>query len=140
MNYEDFLKKPRSCPFCGGTDRHMAENDTAFLTYALAPYHPDHLLIVPKRHIEHILDISDKEREDVNALQMQALHMVYKLGYNNVTILVRDGSESGKSVPHLHYHVIPNIVLTDADHKGGTRKVLDEKEIEDLIARFRKVA
>ncbi len=69
MHYNDFLTTLKTCPFCELSQRILLENNSAYLTYSLAPYHPDHLLVVPKRHVEHILDLTDDEIKDIDALE-----------------------------------------------------------------------
>ncbi len=140
MKYIDFLDTVSGCPFCeDGTQEKILENETAYLTYSIAPYHPDHLLIVPRKHVEHLLDLSTNEIKDIEALQKNALEILSKLGYSNISIMVRDGARTGKSVSHLHYHVIPDIVLGDRDHAGKDRQVLDGGQIESLVQKLKSV-
>ncbi len=137
MKYSDYLKEVTACPFCASDKIRIVENDTAFLTYAVAPYHPDHILVIPKRHIERILDLTEKETRDIESLNRQALSILENLGYTNISILVKDGDKTEKSVAHTHYNIIPDVVLHDTDHTGADRIVLTEKEIPTAVARIR---
>ena len=110
------------------------------MTFALAPYHADHLLVVPKRHIEHILDITKEEMDDIDALEKNGWELLKKLGYKSVSFIVREGVESGRTVTHIHYHVIPEVRLGDVDHNGEVRKILTPEEISAVLARFKKIA
>ena len=139
MNYDDFLKTPRPCPFCSTGDRRIAENERAYLTYALAPYHPDHLLVIPKRHIVDILEVSDEEERDIYALMRTAVELLHAAGYENVSVLVRDGDGSMKSVSHLHYNVIPNTRLGDIDHLGRKRTLLSVEEQGAVVEKMGKL-
>jgi diadenosine tetraphosphate (Ap4A) HIT family hydrolase len=139
MKYTDFLKERKGCPFCDGKDKKIAENKNAFLTYALAPYHKHHLLVVPKKHTDKILDVSDEEIRDILLMLKTGFEILKKLGYDNVTALVREGNETGKSVPHLHYHIVPNNRIGDLDHEGNERKVLSAEEIEQTLSDIKKV-
>lgn len=136
MKYSDFIKEKRPCPFCERGDKVLAENDTAYITFALAPYHPDHLLVVPKRHTEHLLDITEKEMGDIDILEKKGLDILSKLGYLDMSILVREGDGTGKSVSHVHYHIIPNIRLGNSDHTGAEREVLSAEQLEILKKRI----
>jgi diadenosine tetraphosphate (Ap4A) HIT family hydrolase len=143
VKYKDFLQaaKEKPCPFCvTHPQEKIIENKTAYLTYALAPYHPDHLLTVPKRHIEHILDITDEELKDIDDLQKKGWEILKKLGYKSVSFIVREGDASGRTVTHIHYHVIPEVRLGDMDHNGDERKILSSEEVIALLARLRKSA
>ena len=143
MEYSKFLEseKGKPCPFCAtSAGEKILENKTAYLTYALAPYHPDHLLVVPKRHIEHILDITDDEMADMDHLQEEGWKLLKKLGYKSVSFIIREGEGSGRTVTHLHYHVIPEVRLGDIDHNGDLRKILTKEEIEKILTRLKAVA
>lgn len=136
MIYKDFLKKIISCPFCEMTDRIYASNTSAYLTYAIAPYHKDHLLVVPKRHVESIFCLTKEEEKDIIRLITIGSKILKKMNYDSFTILVREGNSSGKSVKHVHYHLIPNSRIGDLDHIGRPRKILSKKEITNLSAKI----
>lgn len=134
MLYRDFLKLTHSCPFCADDQRKLSQTEHASLTYALAPYHPHHMLVVPKRHVLHFLDLTPQECIEIDTLVRSAFEALAHLGYENITALVREGEGSGKSVPHAHYHVIPNIRIGDIDHQGNERSVLSKEEIDSTFA------
>lgn len=142
MKYSEFLqeKKERPCPFCNVKQEEViAENKTAYLTFALAPYHPDHLLTVPKRHVEHILDLTAEELVDIDALQDKGWEAIKKLGYKSVTFLVREGDSSGRTVGHIHYHIIPEEKIGDLDHNGELRKIMEPDEIVAEVSKIKKL-
>lgn len=136
MIYSEFLATLTDCPFCATSHRIITENEYAFLTYAIAPYRPDHLLVIPKQHIEHVLELSPEVTNDLDALQRAGLRILNKLGHENVTLLVREGMGAGKSIPHLHYHLVPDILLGDTEHNGKERSVLASDEIDSLVSRL----
>jgi ATP adenylyltransferase len=138
INYEDFLKQPRPCPFCNARkDEIIAENEQAFITFALAPYHQDHMLVVPKRHVEKILDVTEKEEDAIYALVRKATKMLHKLGYTDISVLVRDGDDSMKTVNHLHYNIIPDTRLGDIDHQGKKRTVMSAEQTHAEFERLK---
>jgi diadenosine tetraphosphate (Ap4A) HIT family hydrolase len=150
MKYSDYLKNlhehkqdnEHPCPFCGADvqkARAIVDRPTAYLTYSVAPYHPDHLLVIPKRHIEHILNITDTETKDIDFLQKKALQILTKLGYTNMSILVKEGDVKEKTIAHTHYHIIPDVVLGDTDHTGNDRVLLTEAEIAQLLSKMRLI-
>ncbi len=137
MKYTDFLKTIKTCPFCARpTDEILLESEKAFVTYAIAPYHKHHLLVIPKRHFSSFIEITTEEMSEIDILQRKALDILHNLGYKNVSFLVRDGDGSGKSIEHLHYHVIPDVFLGDMGHSIADRPVMTETEclesFEDL--------
>lgn len=143
MNYDEFLKIPRACPFCSPAREPatIIENKTAYLTYALAPYHPDHLLVIPKRHIVNILDVTAEEEDDIYDLVRKALRVLHGPGegYDDVSVLVRDGDNTMKTVSHLHYNIIPNTRLGDIDHTGKKRVTLSTEEAAAVLKKTKEL-
>ena len=138
MKYEEFLKNMKGCPFCDGSNRIIIESEKSFITYALWPYHKHHLLVIPKRHVESLTEITEVERKDIDDLQEKALEILKKLGYVSITQLVREGNDVNKAVNHVHFHTIPNIRIGDLDHYGQERKMLSENDINIVVEEIRE--
>lgn len=136
MIYSEYLETVKTCPFCDCKDRIFVDREYAFLTYAKAPYHPDHLLVIPKRHVTSFFELNEAERIAINELIRIGSEVLKKLEYTNFSILVREGDAINKSVPHLHYHLIPNDRIGDLDHNGEPRQVLSPEEIVILSKRI----
>ena len=111
----------------------------SFLTYALAPYHKDHLLVTSKRHAESFLDLRKKERDEMLDLVNLAVRILHSFGYKDCSILGRDGGNAGKSIKHFHCHIIPKVLLGDIDHYEKERKILSQKEIGKIIEKIKTV-
>lgn len=141
MQYKEVFTKKRPCPF----DHPLAgdivtSNDSAFVTYALAPYHRDHLLVVPWRHVTHINKLTEEELSDIDAL-LDKLWVLYKkkLKYRAVSFLLREGKRSGASVAHLHYHIIPDTRIGDIEHDWANREILTPKKKANQVERIKKL-
>jgi len=85
---------------------HQDENLVVFKD--INPLAPVHLLIVPKRHIRSINDVTDADREILAELIMTARDMakrfsVDKSGYRIFFNVEKGG---GQEVFHLHMHMI----------------------------------
>jgi diadenosine tetraphosphate (Ap4A) HIT family hydrolase len=140
MLYKDYLKTATGCPFCGSVaDRFIKEEDEAFLTYSIAPYHKHHILVVPKRHVANYEDLNEHEIRAMEKLLLSGIKTIKALGYNNYTILLRNGENTDKSVEHLHYHIVPTVIVGDLDHKGEERKIMTQEEINEIFEDFKKV-
>ena len=137
MLYKDFLKTVTKCPFCGGDNRIIKDMPGAYITYSIAPYHKHHLLVVPKRHVLDLSELSDEESKDIISLQKLGQEMLKKLGYKDYTILVRFGENSGKSVEHTHFHIVPEVRMGDVDNLWRERTIMNEEEINELMEEFR---
>jgi diadenosine tetraphosphate (Ap4A) HIT family hydrolase len=133
MLYTEYMKTLGVCPFCRTDDRLIKDNEYAFLTYSLAPYSEHHLLVSPKRHVESFLDLTEGEFRDIEELLRNGAKLLQLLGHTDYSILVRNGDDSGKSVRHLHYHIVPHVHIGDLDHNGEERRILTEREIDALM-------
>ncbi len=144
IKYKDFLKKQEAaagpCPFCNiKEDIVIARNDKAYMTLALAPYNPDHILIIPTRHVKHIFDVDAEEHLAIRVMEKKAWELLKKLGHTGVSFVVREGKSSGGTVEHLHYHAIPDTRLGNMDADGDERVVLSPEEHVKETLRFREV-
>jgi histidine triad (HIT) family protein len=139
MLYKDFLREITSCPFCEPVfNRIIQEEQDAFLTYSIAPYHKHHLLVIPKDHIEHFQDLTTEVTQSVEKLLHIWVNLLRSLGYEDYTILVRNWENVRKSIRHLHYHIVPATIIGDLDHQGQSRITMSEKEIDELMSEFQK--
>ena len=139
LAYSDLLKKKRPCPFDNPPDKEVVtQNETAYLTYSLASYHLDQLLVVPKRHVVHVSDLTDKEIVDCQELQTIGWDILRALGHGGVSFLLREGDSTGKTVQHMHYNIIPDTRLGDMDAKGEEkRNIMTEEEITATVSRLK---
>lgn len=139
MKYTEYVDSlpMGTCPFCASEDRRLVENATAYVTYALAPYHKHHLLIIPKEHKRSFLELGREEWGDILDLAQKSSRILRYLGYENFSLMVREGKGGDKSVEHLHYHLIPNARLGDLDHANKSRYVLSPQEVRPLVAEIK---
>ena len=73
------------------------------------PYNTGHLLILPRRHIGEIWDLSKEENAEI-AHWIQTSLKILKKVYNcdGFNVGLNHGSVAGAGIPqHLHWHVIP---------------------------------
>ena len=140
MKYITYLKTITKCPFCYKIkNRILLENDGAFLTYSLAPYHKYHLLVIPKRHTESIKDLTWDENVSIMALILIALKALNKIGHNDCSVLLRDGQALKKSVNHVHYNIIPGGEMEDISINAHVRKLLSKSQEKSLIKELKKI-
>ncbi len=137
MRYNDFLKTNKICPFCTLKKGEIIRgNKHAVLTLAQAPYCPDHLIVTCQRHCLRLNLMSKAERECVDKLIYYGMRKLHKK-YKNVTVLYREGnlSEVGKSVAHLHYHLIPEMKIGALD--VGDREMIGDRRFVGMIRKFK---
>jgi len=139
MLYSEFIKINTECPFCEPKkiEEVIKENDHAFMTYSIAPYHKHHVLIIPHRHTEIFDDLNKEETIAIDRLLKVGVKMIRALGYNDYTILVRNGGKNNKSIEHLHYHIVPNVTIGDLEHDNSQRRIMSKEEIFKTIKDFK---
>ena len=84
-----------------------------------------HIEIVPKRHVDSFFELTPSEVREAYRLMMRAqrrLRELYEL--DGFTIGINDGKAAGRSIDHLHIHVIPRRFGDVDDPRGGIRQVV----------------
>ena len=111
------------------------EHVVAFLD--INPLNPGHTLVVPKKHVENILDADPETIARLfTAVQKVAKLLIEKLGAKGVNILHNAGREANQEIMHFHVHVIPRYAKDDlklAEWWKQNIKKLDLAEIHKKI-------
>lgn len=90
------------------------ETALSYVFTNLRPSSEGHLLVAPKRCVQHLADLSAAEKEDLYAtarLVGQTMHSC--LNTDGWQATIQDGVACGQTVPHVHMHVIPRKVPTE---------------------------
>jgi histidine triad (HIT) family protein len=99
------------CPFCeivaGRATAHVVLDEPDALAFLDArPLFPGHVLVVPRPHVETLLDLpSDDVGPFFRAVQRVARAVETALSAEG--IFVAANNKVSQSVPHLHVHVVP---------------------------------
>jgi len=130
------------CPFCHLKKEEIIKEYSHFVVIATrAPYCEDHILIIPKEH-----DVLLHEMPHPWHIQMFEIldewNEKFHRFYNDTTFLLRDGKVNGttwKSQNHLHFHLIPNYDIADAEKLWSSdRKFFNDKEYLELTKRMKE--
>jgi len=118
------------CPLCAAAARggHLAANDHAIAFPDAFPVSPGHALIVSRRHVADLFELSAEEQAALWALLPDvkaALDVRHAPAAYNVGVNV--GAAAGQTVGHVHVHVIPRYEGDATDPRGGIRWVLPER-------------
>lgn len=111
----------------------VAENDRFFAFLDINPLVPGHTLVIPKREVDYIFDLSDEELAE---MQIFAKHIAAAIKKAIPCIKVGQ-AVIGLEVPHAHIHLVPLNSEKDMDFRGPHTKVTEEKmkEIAERIAK-----
>jgi len=94
------------------------------LMRAVLDAHPvtqGHALIIPKRHVESLVSLTIVQLIDLRILLAAVME---GSDAEDFTIGINDGEHAGRTVPHLHVHVIPRRTGDVPDPRGGVRRLL----------------
>lgn len=114
------------CVFCDKHPRsHVLETSNFFALYDGFPVREGHLLLIPKRHIETFMELTEEEFHDLFQILQQADRFLrLNHGAEGYNIGINNGIVAGQTISHLHIHVIPRKKGDVAEPKGGIRNFL----------------
>ena len=114
----------------------VAEDDKHFAFLDINPVAPGHVLVIPKREVDYIFDLSDEEIADLNIFAKKvavALKKAVPCRKVGVTVI-------GLEVPHAHIHLVPMTAESDMNFSRPKLTLPAEKMAEraSAIASFIK--
>lgn len=138
------MEKTHICPFCHERSENILEEGKHFIVIpARAQYTKHHILIIPKRHANLLATLTDAEHKEMFKLvnkRTNKLHMKHK----GVSLLLRDGlvkdKITGKSINHLHFHLLPDIgVEIESNKESQNRTWLEDNEYKKIAQAYKKI-
>lgn len=108
------------------------ENDEFFAFLDINPLQKGHTLVVPKREVDYIFDLSDQE---IAAMQVFAKRIA--IAIKKAIPCVKVGEcVLGLEVPHAHIHLVPMRSEGDMRFGSGTLKLTDD-EFRQIASKIR---
>ena len=84
------------------------ENETVLCFLDIAPVTRGHCLVIPKEHVENILEMSSQQAGELHeAVRRIAQGMLRGLGAQGFNVGMNNFQAAGQLVMHAHWHVIP---------------------------------
>ncbi len=119
------------CLFCDIKDDqaiHIASSQNFVSIYDETPVTKGHALIFPKKHIESFFDLNKEEVIELYELIKEVkklIDKVYKPDAYNIGI--NNGQAAGRTIHHLHVHLIPRYEGDVENPRGGVRHIIPGK-------------
>lgn len=88
------------------------EDDRCIVIRDINPKAPVHLLVIPKRVIPTLNDLTPNDEPLVGHLLLVAAKVMNQLGYRDYRTVFNCGEGAGQTVFHLHLHVLAGRDLT----------------------------
>jgi histidine triad (HIT) family protein len=83
------------------------EDDLCIAFHDVAPQAPIHLLVIPKRSIPSLADVTAADEPLLGHLVAVASSLARKLGLDDgYRLVVNSGRDGGQTVHHLHVHLL----------------------------------
>ena len=100
-----------SCALCEQAvldNQKFYEDANVNVLYDYKPIIRGHCLVAPKRHVEHLQDLTDQEMLSMHQA-IKKLFAASQIAYESDSyfILQKNGKAAGQSVPHVHFHFFP---------------------------------
>jgi bis(5'-adenosyl)-triphosphatase len=145
-----------NCPFCLSDIQTtvFARSSRFMAIYNMAPILPGHSLIIPKKHIQSIMELKEGEVTEMILFARKVTAMLMKIfKAESFNWSVQEGEAAGQTMSHLHMHIVlrfpgdmpdpgdwyPKIqenYNTMLDSKSRTR--LKNSEMERIIQKLRE--
>ncbi|MDO4581542.1 MAG: histidine triad nucleotide-binding protein [Bacillota bacterium] len=89
------------CDFLYADEQIVAFND-------MHPQAPVHILIIPKKHIPSLAEMSEEDIALVGRINLVAAQLAEAVGIgkSGYRLISNCRADSGQEVPHLHYHLL----------------------------------
>lgn len=101
----------RECIFCEIACKRkpsemVFEDDKTVVFKDIRPKAPVHLLIVPKKHVLSIADLTEEDRGLAGDLVFMAKRMALEAGLDGYRLIFNVGRQGGQLVDHIHLHLL----------------------------------
>ena len=91
------------------------EDDTVLAFRDLDPQSPEHVLVIPKKHLSSVLDFGAEDRElaaHILTDVVPALARMLGIDAGGFRLVTNTGADGGQTVGHLHFHLLGGRSLT----------------------------
>lgn len=148
--YEQYLWSPKrkeyeaneipddlDCIFCAQAEDDerisklaVFEDDFLMVVLNIFPYNTGHLMVVPKRHVNSMVDLEDEERNRMFAMVSKVEELQREVVEPaGIDVGMNIGKAAGESIPHLHVQLVP---IYEKD-RGFMETSLDTKVMKQSL-------
>ena len=106
------MNEAAQCLFCRIVrgeipSRRAYEDDEVVVFHDIHPAAPVHLLIVPRAHVDSLIDAGPEHEALLGKMLLLAPRLAREQGANDgFRLVVNNGPGGGQEVFHLHFHVL----------------------------------
>jgi histidine triad (HIT) family protein len=107
------------CLFCSVLEKKVPatiiyEDEHAIAFRDIRPVAPTHVLVIPRKHIAAIHDVTEADVGTLGQVMLAARNVAHQEGLEagGYRLVVNDGDAAGQTVHHIHVHVLGGRDLT----------------------------
>jgi len=107
------------CIFCNIVNKNVPanivyEDDQVIALRDINPQAPVHLLIVPKKHVATIMDLTSEDKDLIGQIYLvaQKLASQESIAQCGFRIVANCNADAGQAVFHIHFHLLGGRKLT----------------------------
>ncbi len=111
------------CLFCKIVNREIKadivwEDEDVLAFRDIHPLAPVHILVIPKKHIGSINNLTRDDVELAGKIIITAKEIAEKLNIKDsgYKLLIRVGRDGGQEVPHIHLHLLGGARMSEGIH------------------------
>jgi diadenosine tetraphosphate (Ap4A) HIT family hydrolase len=116
------------CIFCRHDRSILAQTSLSVAFLDNFPVSNGHALVIPKRHVGSLWEMTAEEYTDAFSLVRQVKGILHERfepqGFN---VGVNCGEVAGQTVFHAHIHIIPRYTGDVPNPRGGVRNIIPDK-------------
>lgn len=107
--YDNIWQSVGKCVFCDLNDRYVFhEENGVVMTVALYAYIDGHFMIIPRRHVRSVKELTTLEWETMRKFMYIAKKLIREVhGIKGMQIVQKDGADAQSTVEHIHFHAVP---------------------------------
>ena len=125
------IQEDKRCLLCEKYLQRIFESQYFFVVYDDFPVRVGHLLIIPRRHVEHLVLLRRAEFCELGyVIKKMVRHTQVNFQADGYNIGINCGEAAGQTLEHLHIHFIPRYAGDIPDPRGGIRKFLPNPDAE----------
>ena len=130
------------CVFCKIVKKEIQSNviyeDDKHLAFLdIGPVNPGHTLVILKKHVSNIFDISEDELKEFIIVVKKICPAVLKgVEAHGLNVSMNNGRASGQLVDHIHFHIIPRFQKDGFKHWPQSK--YQEGQAEEVAKRIKK--
>lgn len=101
------------CIFCKIANKEIPteivyEDDEIMAFKDINPAAPVHILVIPKKHISSLLELTEEDKELVGKIYLiiNKIAKMQGIDEKGFRVVVNCGEDGGQEVKHLHFHIL----------------------------------